>query len=80
MNTLQHSDPFQKFLHFSFRALECVVTVGLGAFLILAWIVMSPLLRLGVYLSDLWRTRFNPKRRGGCEPSNRWGAPGRSAE
>ena len=64
MHTLQNSDPLQKFLHISFRALECVLTVGLGAFLILAWIVTSPLLRLGVYLSDLWRTRLNPKRRG----------------
>lgn len=59
---VQHSDPFQKFLHFSFRALECAVTMGVGVFLILAWIVTSPLLRLSVYLSDLWRTRRNPKK------------------
>ncbi len=64
MNTLQNSDLLQKFLNFSFRALECAATVGLGVFLILAWIVTSPLLRMGVYLSNLWRTRLNPKRKG----------------
>lgn len=64
MKTFQNSDTFQKFLNFSVRALECVLTVGLGAFLILAWIVTSPLLRLGVYLGDLRRTRFNPRKRG----------------
>lgn len=64
MNTFPNSDSFPKFLHSGFRAFECVFTVGLGAFLILAWIVASPLLRLGVYLSDSCYRRLNPKKRG----------------
>ena len=64
MNAFPNSDLLQKFLNFSVRALECVGTAGLGAFLILALIVISPLLRLGVYLSDSCRRRLNPKQRG----------------
>jgi hypothetical protein len=55
MNALLHSDMFDKPLHFIFRVIRFVVTVGLGAFLILAFILTTPLLRLGVYLNDLYR-------------------------
>jgi hypothetical protein len=61
MNVFQNSDTFEKCLRFSFHAIGNVVTVGVAVFLILAWILMSPLLRFGTYLGDLYRTRLNPK-------------------
>lgn len=59
MNSLQNSDTFQQLLRFGFRASGYVVTVGLVACLILAWILTAPLLRCGVYLSDAYRKQFD---------------------
>jgi len=58
MNSLQHFDTFQKLLHFGFRASGYVVTVGLAACLILAWLLTAPLLRCGVYMSVFYRNRL----------------------
>jgi hypothetical protein len=63
MNPVQNTDSHQKFLHDSFPVFEGVVTVGVGVFLLLVWILMSPLLRLSVYLRDWWRTGINPKKK-----------------
>ena len=65
MNTsLQHPAPLQKFLHYGLQALKCVINVVLGTFLVLAWVMASPLLRLAIYLADSRRTRLNSKNRG----------------
>jgi len=58
MNPFRHSEPLQKFLHFGFQATGCAATVVVMGFLILAWILTSPFLRIGVYLSDLYRLHF----------------------
>ena len=60
MNVFRHFDSLQKLVRFGFRAIAYVLTIGLAAFLILAWILTDPLLHWGVYLSDLIRMRFNP--------------------
>jgi hypothetical protein len=67
MNFPRNPDAFEKFPRLVFRAFECVVTAVLGVFLILAWILASPLLRFGVYLSDLHRMRLNSKKEDGYE-------------
>jgi len=59
MNVFQNSDAFQKFRHFGFQVVGYLTTVGLAAFLILAWILTAPFFRCGVYLSDLYHARLN---------------------
>ncbi len=49
---------FEKCLSFGFRVSGYIVTVGLLAGLILAWLLTAPLLRGGDYLSNLNRKRF----------------------
>jgi hypothetical protein len=55
MNVFKDSDALQKFLQLNFQAFRCVVTIGLAVLFIMAFILTSPLFRLGVYLSDLCR-------------------------
>jgi hypothetical protein len=40
------------------RVIGYVLTAGVVACLILAWMMTAPLLRCGVYLSDLYRRRI----------------------
>jgi hypothetical protein len=61
MNAFPNSDPLQKFLRFGFQIVGYLTTVGLVAFLVLAWMLTAPFIRCGVYLSDLYHTRLNPK-------------------
>jgi hypothetical protein len=61
MNAFQHLGPLQKLLHFGFQIVGYLATIGLVAFLVLAWILTAPFMRCGVYLSDLYHTRLNPK-------------------
>ena len=53
MNGAQNPGMFEQWLSFGFRASGYVVTIGLLAGLILAWLLTAPLLRGGVYLSEL---------------------------
>ena len=55
------SNTFQKCRRTSFQDVGNTVTAGVAAVLILAWILTSPLLRLGAYLDDLYRARFHQK-------------------
>jgi hypothetical protein len=64
MNVSDNSDSLQKLLQFSFRTTGYILTVGLGGFLILVWILTEPVMHLAIHLSDLYRTRFNPKIKG----------------
>ena len=61
MKVVQNPEPLQKLLHSGFRAIGYIVTFGLAACLILAWILSAPLIRCGVYLSDRYHARFEPK-------------------
>jgi hypothetical protein len=64
MNVYQNSDTFQKILRFGLQAIGDAIFLGFAVFFILAWLLTSPLLRLGDYLSDLYRlhaTTFHAK-------------------
>lgn len=40
------------------RVIGYVLMIGVATFLILAWILTSPLMRWGVFLGDRYRKRF----------------------
>ena len=44
----KHPDTFQKLLRDIFQVIGYIATVGLAAFLILAWMLTVPFFRLGV--------------------------------
>jgi hypothetical protein len=64
MKDFQKTGALQKFLYSSFRAIGYVITFGLAACLILVWVLTAPLIRCGVYLSDRYHARFEPKMQG----------------
>jgi len=59
MNMLQHSDSSQKFLQLGFHAAAYLITAGLAAFLIAAWVLTEPLFRAGIFLGDLFHSQRN---------------------
>jgi len=76
MKVVQNAEPLQELLHSSFRAIGYIVTIGLAACLILAWVLTAPLIRCGVYLSDRYHARFEPKMQGSAPLFQRPDKPG----
>lgn len=47
-----------------FRVFGYTLTIGVAACVILAWLILSPLLRCVVFLGDSFRERFDPQKNG----------------
>ncbi|HEV2696050.1 MAG TPA: hypothetical protein VG347_24390 [Verrucomicrobiae bacterium] len=62
MNDISHTIIVQKAAHLGVDLAGRALGYGLAGFLIAAWLVTTPFMHFGVYLSDLSRKRIPNKR------------------